>query len=204
MRRLMRSAQLLSCMVFVLLGTGLRLSTRAAAQQSSAGGTSSPGLHQRANSEEGNSAADQASGNREAQDSTLPDDVSGPYNFDRRNESIEIDLDRNSRTGRVELNGYISRMGDDESDSKTPLTFFFDKTSVNGSEIEFQTRVVHGIWYSFQGTIFRGGVKSRSDEGYYVLHGTLNEHHSRSEGSRSADETVEMRTVNYKSMPQLR
>lgn len=183
----------------MLLAVGLGLGPRLFAQQRSAGG-----LHQRSSSSEDSAGADQASGDRGAQDSTLPDDVSGPYNFDGRNESIEIDLDRSSRKGRVELTGYISRLGDDESDSKTPLTFFFDKTSVNGSEIEFQTRVVHGIWYSFHGTIFRGRAKMRADEGYYVLHGTLNEHHSQSGETKSADETVEMRTVNYKSMPQVK
>lgn len=165
--------------------------------------TSSPGLQQRSEpSGSGLSAGRSNQDSASSQDSTLPDDVSGSYEFDHRNESIEVDLDRNNRTGRVQLSGYISRLGDDESDSTTPLTFFFDKTSIDGSQIEFQTRVVHGIWYSFQGTIFRGRGKTRSDAGYYVLHGTLYEHHPQSRDSKSADETVEGRIVDFKSLPQ--
>jgi len=165
--------------------------------------TSSPGFQHRSEPSGSDLSTGQPSRHSiSSQDSTLPDDVSGAYEFDRRNESIEVDLDRNNRTGRVTLSGYISRLGDDETDSTTPLTFFFDKTSIDGSQIEFQTRVVHGIWYSFQGTIFRGRGKVRSDEGYYILHGNLYEHHPQSRDSKSADETVEMRTVNYKSLPQ--
>ena len=194
MRQFMRSAILLPGLAFLLLVTGPGMS----AQQST-----SPSLQHRSNSDEDATPANRSSQNSpDSQVSTLPDDVSGSYNFDHRNEAIEVDLDRNDRTGRVELTGYISRLGDEETDSKTPLTFFFDKTSVNGNQISFQTKVVHGLWYSFQGTIFRGNGKTRSDEGYYVLHGTLNQHHPQSPDSKSADETVEMRTVNYKSMAQ--
>ena len=163
--------------------------------------TSVPSLHRRSNAETGAQAgaeppsADSGSDNS-AQQSTLPEDVSGPYNFDHINESIEIDILHNK------LSGYISRLGDAETDSSTPLAFFFDQSSIDGSEIRFQTRVVHGIWYSFQGTILRGNAKIRDDEGYYVLHGVLATHHPQSGYDKSADETIERRTVNFKSMQQ--
>lgn len=156
---------------------------------------STPGLHTRA---PGNSETPDATGKTSPseEESTLPRDVSGSYDFDRLNESIEIDLDG------TKLSGYISRLGDDETDKTTPLTFFFDKTSVDGSRIEFQTRVLHGLWYSFRGTIVRGEAETRADHGYYVLHGVLEEHHPQSRDDKSADETIEKRTVNFKSMPQ--
>lgn len=128
------------------------------------------------------------------QPSTLPRDVSGSYHFDRDNESIEIDIVRNR------LSGYISRLGDAETDTNTPLTYFFDQTSINGGEITFQTRVLHGSWYSFRGTILRGKAKERKDDGYYLLHGILAEHHPQDADEKSANETVETRTVNFKSM----
>lgn len=128
--------------------------------------------------------------------STLPKDASGAYAFDHLNESIEIDLDRN-RVG-----GYISRLGDAETDDNTPLTYFFDHASVHGTRLQFQTRIVHGVWYSFLGTIVRGRGKVRSDEGYYVLHGVLQEHHPADAEEKSADETIVRRTVNFPSLAQ--
>jgi len=130
------------------------------------------------------------------QPSTLPDDVWGTYEFDHSSDSIEIDLNRNK------ISGYITRLGDAETDSNTPLTFFFDESGLDGAEISFQTRVVHGVWYSFRGTIVRGDGKTRADEGYYMLHGVLALHHPQSGRDKSADETIESRNVNFKSVPQ--
>ncbi len=171
----------------ILLSITAGLSTEA--QQESV-----PGLHRRS---EGESGAPDASvrSSRNRQISTLPDDVSGAYQFDRPNESIEIDIERNK------LSGYISQLGDAETDSNIPLTFFFDKTFIDGDEIEFQTHVVHGVWYSFHGTIVRGKAEDRAEQGYYVLHGTLMEHHPQGgEQSKSADETIARRVVNFKSL----
>ncbi len=166
--------------IAVLMGSG--------AQQ-----TSSSGLHHR--SDENAAQQDQSPQNSGSEgSSTLPGDVSGPYHFDHSNESIEIDIEHSK------LTGYISRLGDLETDSNIPLTFFFDKGSVHAREIEFQTRVVHGVWYSFHGTILRGEARTRSEEGYYVLHGTLQQHHPQNGQEKSADETVEKRVVNFKSM----
>jgi len=156
---------------------------------------STAALHQRGDSFSSNTQ-EPAGNSKTIQPSTLPHDISGAYDFDHLNESIEIDIDRNK------LSGYISRLGDEETDSTTPLTFFFDRTSVNGAQLEFQTRVVHGLWYSFYGTVVRGQGKTRDDEGYYVLHGVLLEHHPQGGEEKSADETIVRRTVNFKSMAQ--
>ena len=158
----------------------------------------SPGLHRRFGTKADSDQPEDTSGAN--QDVTLPDDVSGSYHFTHYNDSIEIDLDRNDRTGHVKLSGYISQLGDPDTDKNTPLTFFFNKTSIDGDQIAFETKVVHGIWYSFRGTIIRGNADLREQDGYYVLHGTLEEHHPQSEDEKSADETIASRTVNFKSM----
>ena len=106
--------------------------------------------------------------------SLIPEEASGEYMLGHPGELIEITMQFG------ELSGYISRQGDGESDSGTPLTFFFDQTSLRGQEIKFTTRQIHGIWYSFQGTIVRGPGKTREDEGYYLLTGDLIEHDSAS------------------------
>jgi hypothetical protein len=161
--------------------------------------TTTPGLQNRSQGH-GTGTRDQGgepgSANSASQASSLPSDVWGEYEFDHTSESIELDLDRNR------LSGYISRLGDAETDNNTPLTFFFDQSVIDGDEISFQTRVLHGIWYSFRGTIVRGDGKARGDEGYYVLRGVLAMHHPESGRDKSADETIERRPVRFKSMPQ--
>jgi hypothetical protein len=102
--------------------------------------------------------------------SLIPEDASGAYMLGHPGEVVEVTMQFG------DLSGYISRQGDGESDSGTPLTFFFDKTSFRGQELGFTTRQIHGIWYSFQGTIVRGAGKSRDQDGYYLLTGELIEH----------------------------
>lgn len=181
-----RSSQalLMAATLWVTMGAPSR------AQQSS-----TPRLYGRSQAYDANSSSAPASDNAATRgDSALPPDVSGEYHFDHVNESIEIDIVHGK------LSGYITRLGDAETDKDTPLTYFFDKTSVDGTRIAFQTRVVHGLWYGFRGTIVRGDGQTRDDEGYYVLHGVLAQHHPTDSDEKSADETVEERTVNYKSM----
>ncbi len=155
--------------------------------------TTTPSLHDRSQGYRNQAAPGTNFAN---QPSSLPSDVWGSYEFDHTSESIELDLDRNR------LNGFIARLGDAETDNNTPLTFFFDQSAIDGDEISFQTRVLHGIWYSFRGTIVRGDGKTRADEGYYVLRGVLAAHHPESGRDKSADETIERRQVHFKSMPQ--
>jgi len=120
----------------------------------------------------------------------IPEEASGEYMLGRPGELVEITMQFG------ELSGYISRQGDGESDSGTPLTFFFDQTSMRGQELKFATRQIHSIWYSFQGTIVRGPGKSRSEEGYYLLTGELIEHNT-------AEKTESRRSVSLKSGRQL-
>lgn len=128
--------------------------------------------------------------------STLPADASGAYRSSQLDKSIEIEVVNGK------LGGYVSQLGDAETDSNTPLTFFFDQTSVDGNHLEFQTRVVHGIWFSFYGSVTRGDGETRADEGYYVLHGVFREHHPSSGQDKSADETVEKSVATFKSVRQ--
>ncbi|MHB8302798.1 MAG: hypothetical protein ACYDC6_08195 [Acidobacteriaceae bacterium] len=178
-------------LIFALSASSSCLVAEPLAQQ-----TTTPGLHQRT-AQNNADAAERPATKKKVQPSTLPKNVSGAYNFDHLNESIEIDIERNNK-----LSGYISRLGDAETDDNTPLTYFFDHATVDGTQIEFQTRVLHGVWYSFRGTIVRGNGETRDDEGYYVLHGILQEHHPADGQEKTADETILRRAVNFKSMAQ--
>lgn len=98
---------------------------------------------------------------------TIPQDASGEYELDGKGSVIQITIEH----GR--LNGYITKM-----DRDTALTLFFDHTTVDGNRLSFETKTVHGLRYSFHGTIVRGNAEPRSMNGYYRLTGNLTAHSS--------------------------
>ena len=96
----------------------------------------------------------------------LPADASGEYSLGSGGMvDVELQPDR--------LSGFITRLGDRESDEGTPLTFFFATSRLSGQQLAFTTRQVHGIWFSFEGTIVRGPARTRDQQGYYLLEGKL-------------------------------
>lgn len=106
--------------------------------------------------------------------STIPAQASGEYLFGSDpNDVIQISLAGD------ELSGYISRHGEAESDQSAAVTLFFAHTWLDGPRLGFDTHEIHGISYSFEGTIIRGTAKSTAEAGYYLLQGTL----IRSEGA---------------------
>ena len=96
----------------------------------------------------------------------LPPEASGAYSLGSSG-SIDVELQPDR------LSGFITRLGDRESDEGTPLTFFFATSRLAGQRLAFTTRQVHGVWFSFEGTIVRGSARSRDQQGYYLLEGRL-------------------------------
>ena len=114
------------------------------------------------------------------------EDISGMYSFLKDGEFLQITLEKN------EVTGYISRMGDSESDHGVFLDQFFSRADIQGHEVSFTTRPLHSMWYEFQGKFDRGPGKAKTDDGYYILRGTLkeftmNDSKSVSERSRSVE-----------------
>jgi hypothetical protein len=107
--------------------------------------------------------------------SNLPQEASGAYALSP-NPAEVIEIILNGDGDSIRLQGYLTRMGDGESDQGAPLSFFFARTTVGPAQFTFITRQVHGIWWSFAGTIERGSVQSSAQKGYYFLNGTLTEH----------------------------
>ena len=99
--------------------------------------------------------------------STIPEDASGEYELDGKGSVIQITIEH----GR--LTGYVTKM-----DHETALTLFFDRTTVDGDRLSFATKTVHGLYYSFHGTIVRGDAETRSINGFYRLVGDLTAHSS--------------------------
>ena len=105
-------------------------------------------------------------GTRSTGRTLLPLDATGEYALGSSGAiDVELQADR--------LSGFITRLGDRESDEGTPLTFFFATGRLSGQQMAFTTRQVHGIWFSFEGTIVRGPARSRDQQGYYLLEGRL-------------------------------
>jgi hypothetical protein len=46
---------------------------------------------------------------------------------------------------------------------------------LDANKINFVTKQIHGVSFEFSGTVARGPAKSRADEGFYVVTGTLTE-----------------------------
>lgn len=98
--------------------------------------------------------------------STLPDTASGEYELDEDGSVVQVTIERNR------LTGYVTEM-----DGGTALTLLFDSTTVDGNRLSFTTRPVHGVRYSFAGTIVRGDATDRSQSGYYRLVGDWTTYH---------------------------
>ena len=120
-------------------------------------------------------------------------DYSGMYSFLRDGEFVQVTVEDQGR-----VTGFISRYGDSESDRGVFLDHFFKSGKLEGNQLAFTTETVHGVWFEFHGTVERGEGKSRADEAYYVLKGTLIENiidETKKTSSRS-------REVALKSFPQ--
>lgn len=117
---------------------------------------------------------------------------SGMYSFLKEGEFVQLTVEEG------ELSGFVSRMGDLDSDRGVFLDQFFDKAKLKGNQVSFVTKPVHGTWYEFDGHVGRGSAKTPKEEGYWVLSGTLKEYTSDVERKVSA----RARQVNFKSFPQ--
>ncbi|MFZ0663412.1 MAG: hypothetical protein WAM66_12020 [Acidobacteriaceae bacterium] len=113
--------------------------------------------------------------------STLPENASGEYELDGQGSVIQITIEH----GR--LRGYVTKM-----DHETALTLFFERTTIDRDRLSFRTKTVHGLRYSFQGTIVRGDAESLSRSGFYRLVGELTSYRNRGN---------EMERVSLKSTP---
>ncbi len=120
-----------------------------------------------------------------------PSNVSGMYTFLHEGEFVQLTVDDGK------LSGYISRFGDSDSDRGQFIDQFFDKTTLQGDHLSFNTKTVHGVWYDFSGTIVTTPSRKPAEEGYRVIKGTLVQHATDDHGAEKAQQ----RQVEFKSFP---
>jgi hypothetical protein len=97
------------------------------------------------------------------------EDISGMYSFLKDGEFLQITLEASGVTG------FVSSHGDLESDRGVFLDHFFSSASVQGHDVAFATKPVHGVSFEFKGRFDRGKAKDKTEDGYYLLRGTLTE-----------------------------
>lgn len=126
-----------------------------------------------------------------AKNAAAANDISGMYTFLREGEFVQLTVDDGK------LSGYLSRFGESESDKGQFIDQFFDKTSLVGDRLTFNTKTVHGIWYDFNGRVTITPGKQPASEGYRVMKGTLTQHATDDKGSEKSMQ----RQVEFKSFP---
>jgi hypothetical protein len=147
---------------------------------------SEPALHHRVPGSGSDSAsAPSTPGGKQKGTSTLPPSAQGEFMLDETGSVVQITIENGT------LDGYVSKLVEGQTAS---LTYFFDRTTSQGDHLTFTTRQVHGIWYSFDGTIVRGDAASKQETGFYRLKGTW-VMHNESDKSQSAT------PVSFKSTP---
>jgi hypothetical protein len=135
----------------------------------------------------------QTNPNRQKRASSPGADYSGMYSFLRDGEFVQVTVEDHGR-----VTGFVSRFGDSESDRGVFLDHFFKSGKLDANQLAFTTDTVHGVSFEFQGTVERGEGKSRGDEAYYVLKGTLVE----STTDEAKKTSSRSREVALKSFPQ--
>ncbi len=121
-----------------------------------------------------------------------PGDPSGMYSFLKEGEYVQLTMEDG------QLSGFISRFGDSDTDRDQFIDQFFSKASLKGDHVTFTTKVIHAIWYEFDGTIQVQPGKQPGQEGYRILKGTLTEH----SGDANGKDKVRQRSVEFKSFPE--
>ncbi len=120
-------------------------------------------------------------------------DYSGMYSFLSDGEFVQLNVEDEGH-----VIGFISRYADPAAPDSGFIEQFFESGQLDGRQLTFTTKPVQGMTFDFRGTIERGEGKSRNNDGYYVLKGTLVEKtidEAKKTSSRS-------REVALKSFPQ--
>jgi hypothetical protein len=121
----------------------------------------------------------------EGASSVLPQDAFGLYRYADRQGEFGEGLQLNQQFG--EVSGYFSVSAGAHSHGKL-TTYFLSEVSGGGAEghFTFTTRQIHGVWYSFDGKVFRGSGANPTEDGYYLMNGTLTTHDDQQNTTQNA------------------
>src|SRR5438105_9557136 len=120
------------------------------------------------------------------------DGASNTYTFLGEDEDLQL----SAVPGNILL-GYVNTHGVGETDRHLLLAMFFQKGTIEGDQLYFITKPVHGLRYEFKRKLSRGVAKSPAEEGYFQIVGTLTQYLADAEGKVDSHS----RDVTFKSMP---
>ena len=106
--------------------------------------------------------------------SVLPEDASGLYRFGDKEGTLGEGIQIDEQFG--DVTGYLTTRTSEGGGKGTLVGYFFTRIEGGGGELNFTTKAVHGVWYSFEGKVVRGPGMSRAQDGFYLLDGTLIAH----------------------------
>ena len=109
----------------------------------------------------------------------LPPEAEGRYAWGGNRSEIELYFEQGK------LFGYMLQHLDPDPHASA-VTFDFTSTHIDGHRLEWATRQVHGVAYSFIGRLERGAAPGTSVAGYYLLIGTITQHGGGADGLTSA------------------
>jgi hypothetical protein len=113
----------------------------------------------------------------EGSKTVIPDDAFGLYRYADREGEFGEGLQINQQFG--EVSGYFSVSAGSKSHGKLS-TYFLSEVEggdpTGNGHFSFTTRQMHGVWYTFDGKVFRGAAASATADGYYMMDGTLTIH----------------------------
>jgi hypothetical protein len=130
--------------------------------------------------------------NRAPNPATPGADYSGMYSFLRDGEFVQVSVEDQGH-----VIGFVSRYAGSEGDGGF-LEHFFKSGKLDGNQLAFTTETVQGVSFEFRGTVERGEGKSRGEEAYYMLKGTLIEN-TTDEAKKTSSHS---RQVALRSFPQ--
>ncbi len=105
----------------------------------------------------------------------LGPDAEGQYPWNKRAGTITVYFEDG------QLHGYMSDHPDPDPHA-APVTLPFATTRSNGSALQWTTRTVHGVSYSFTGHLERSTAEKRNEPGPWLLLGSLTTHGGEADG----------------------
>lgn len=132
-----------------------------------------------------------------AAQSPQPEDISGLYSFVGSGGELQINEQADHK-----IIGYVTVAAHEDSDevaspSSDSITLMFETASLKANHFEFKTKKVQGRLFEFKGHVERGQARSRDEEGYLVLRGTLTTVSDDAQGKSSSKSSE----VEFKSFP---
>lgn len=124
-------------------------------------------------------------------------DISGMYSLLHEGEFVQIVVDD------TRVTGVVSHYRNEDPEKGQFVDVSLEKASLEGTTLSFRSKVVDSEWLEFTGSVERGPGHSRSEEGYWLVRGTLTEHCKKADGTlEEKRHSITLRSFPLESEPE--